>query len=77
MSHDAASMASMEDPSEGLGEVVSRVENAGDVFHEDVTTFFPVLNSEVLDVDVTRALCRDLVVDHVDGRKVVLVERSR
>ena len=46
-------MTSMEDPSEGLGEVISRVDDSSNVSHLNISTRFPVLDGKVLDVDVT------------------------
>jgi len=39
--------------------------------------FLPILHSEVLDVNVMRALSWDTSVDHVDGRLVVAVHDGR
>ena len=44
--------------------------------HEDVTSSFPVLKSKVLDINVARSFCRDVSIDHVDGRHVVFIESS-
>ena len=76
MTHDAASVAFVKDPSKRLGEVIGWVDDARDECHECVTSIFPVLCGEVLDVDVARATCRNACVDHVDGRLVVTVQRS-
>jgi hypothetical protein len=43
---------------------------------EDVTTVFPVLDCEHLDVNVATAFSRDPMIDHVDSRCIVLVNRS-
>ena len=70
MPHDAAGMAGMEHPTKGLGQVVTRVEDTRNEFHDEGASVFPVLDGEVLDVDVAGALSGDTRVDHVDGRLV-------
>ena len=77
MPHGAAGMALMEDPAQGLGEIIRWVDDPRDEFHEDVASIFPVLNGKVLDIDVARALGRDASVDHVDGQLVVTVKGGR
>lgn len=74
VSHEATSVTGMEDPSERLREVVGRVDNAGNVTHDDVAGVVPILNSKMLDVNVTRAFGRYTSVDHLDGRHVVFVD---
>ena len=44
--------------------------------HDDVTGGLPILNGEMLDINVTGALGRNVSVDHVDGRHIVFVEWS-
>ena len=46
------------------------------MLHDDVTSGFPILKSEVLDVDVARSFHGDVGIDHVDGRHVVFIESS-
>ena len=45
--------------------------------HDDVTGVLPVLDGEVLDLDVTRSLGGHTSVDHVNGRLVILVDGGR
>ena len=44
--------------------------------HDDVTSDFPILKSEVLDIDVMRSFHGDIGIDHVDGGHVVFIESS-
>jgi len=52
MAHNATSMPRMEDPTEGLGQIVSRVEDSRYVEHDDISGGFPVLDGEELDVNM-------------------------
>jgi hypothetical protein len=70
-------MTGVEYPAEGFSESVRRVDHTGDVGKEDITTVFPDLDGEHLDVNVTAAFSRDAMIDHVDGRCIVLVNGSR
>ena len=71
MAHGAAGMALVENPSEGLSEVIWGVDDAWDEVHDDIASIFPVLDGKVLDVDVAGALGGHLGVNHVDGGFVV------
>jgi len=51
--HEAVSVTGMENPAEGLGKVVTGVDNAGDGGEGNITVVFPVLDSEMLNVEVT------------------------
>jgi len=77
VTHDATRMASMENPAKGLGEVIRRIDDAWDVAHDNVASLLPVLNSKVLDINVTRTLGRNTSIDHLGSRHVVFVDRSR
>lgn len=67
VSHEAADVAQMENPAEGFGEVIGGVDDARDVTEFNDTTVFPVLDGEVLYVDMTGSLGGDSGVDHLDG----------
>ena len=67
----------MEDPTEGLGEIIGRVDDARDVFQDDVLGILPILDGKVLNINVAGALSRNTSVDHLDSRLVVFVDRSR
>ncbi len=76
VAHHATNMPGMEDPTERLGEGIRWVDDSRDVVHVDVAVSLPVLDSEELNVDVTRSISRDVVVDHLDRGHVVFVDRS-
>ena len=76
MSHDTPCVARMQDPTEGLGKVVGRIDNSREVSHDNVASILPVLDGKVLDVNVTRSLSRNSSIDHFDRGHVVLVDRS-
>jgi len=46
------------------------------VLHDNVTSVFPILDGEVLDVDVASAVRRYSGINHLDCGLVVTVERS-
>jgi len=52
MAHNATSVPRMEDPTERLGQIVSRVEDSRYVEHDDISGGFPVLDGKELDVDM-------------------------
>ena len=76
MSHDAASVTLMEDPSKRLGEVVAAEDGARTKTHDDVTSFLPILEGKPLDVNVSGALSRNPSIDNLDGGFVVPVKGS-
>ena len=55
MSHGPADVSAVKDPTESLGKRISRVDDAGDVFKENVAMLLPLLDGEVLDCDVAGA----------------------
>ena len=76
MSHEATSVVRVENATDAFGEGVAGIDGTFDVFEEDVASTFPILDSKVLDVNVAGAFGRTAGVDHVDGRFVVLIEKS-
>ena len=42
--------------------------------HDNIFSFGPILNGKMLNVNMTRLFSGDTVVDHVDGRHVVIIE---
>jgi hypothetical protein len=78
MSHDAACMAFMKHPSQGLGEeIIGWIEDPRYELHDYATSIFPVLDSKVLDVNVTRALRRHSGIDHSFQSCVEVENRTR
>jgi hypothetical protein len=76
MTHDAANMAMMEDPTKGFGEGIGGVDYTRDVDHDDVTVAFPLLQGEVLNINMVRALGRLAGIGHQNSGLIVFVELS-
>ena len=55
MSHHATSMASKKNPSERFAKIVRRVNNSRDVTHPDLLVVGPILDREMLYIDVSSA----------------------
>ncbi len=66
----------MEGPAESLGGLVSVVDDARKMVHDDITPTTPLLDGKVLNVDMAGARSRLTLVDHRNGSHVVFVERS-
>lgn len=49
MSHEPATVSCMKNPTKRFSEVIGRVDDTRDMFHDDVTSIFPVLNGKELD----------------------------
>jgi len=71
VSHEAATVSVMEDPSDGFGEGVGAVDDAGNEDQEDVAGSFPFLDGEPLDVDVAGTWSWFVGVGHEDGSLIV------
>jgi hypothetical protein len=67
----------VKDPTKGLGEVICGVDNARDMAKFDVTLATPILDSEILDVNVPRTFGRLHRIDHPNGGYIVLEENGR
>jgi len=76
VTHNASRMASMENPAQGLREVIRRIDDTWDVAHDNVASLLPILNGKVLDINVMRTLSRNTSINHLDSRHVVFVDRS-
>ena len=77
VAHEASSMSGVENPANTFGKSVAGVDGAFDVLEEDMSSTFPILDGEVLDVDVSGAFGRASSIDHFDGRFVVFVKNGR
>jgi len=77
MPHDSAGMSVVQHPSKGLGEVIGKIDDTRDKFHDNCARILPILYNEVLDINVTRALSRHTSVDHIDGQLVVAAHDGR
>ena len=65
MSHDTASVSRMQNPSKGLGEIITGVNNPRNEGQSCITSFFPVLHSEVLNIDMAGSFGGDKSIHHV------------
>lgn len=66
-------MGGMKNPAKWHGEIIRRVDDTSSVVHYDFARIFPILDSNMLNIDVTRAFNRNVSVDHFDSRHVVFV----
>ena len=76
VSHGAAGVAAVKDPAEVLGELVRRVDDTGQVAHDNVALLAPFLDSEVLYIDMTGTFGRAGGVDHIDGCLVIFMKNG-
>jgi len=58
MAHSTPDMAMMEGPPKSLSGGIRWVDHAGDMGEPNNATLMPFLDSEVLDIDMTRTGCR-------------------
>ena len=52
VSHDTRTMTSMKNITKGYSEVIRRIDNPRNVFHDDITVFMLILNNEIPDNDM-------------------------
>ena len=76
VSHDSPSVTGVENPSKRLGKVIRWADNARDMMHDKVLLFLPFLNGKVLDINMTGAFSRNTIVNHIDSRDVITINRS-
>ena len=74
--HNATSVTRMWDPTKRFRKLVRGIDDSWDMTQDNVTGVFPVLNGEVLDVNVTRAISRLTAIDDMYSRHVVFVHGS-
>ena len=74
MAHETTGMTIVKNPADGFSHSITGVENTRDVTEKDVTGRFPILNSEVADVNVARAFGRDAIIDHLDAGFIIFIE---
>ena len=76
MFHAVVGMVRVKHPSKGLGEVITGVENAQEMLHDQVTLFVPFLNGEVLDLSAPSTWHGPVFVDHVQCSNIVNQQAS-
>ena len=77
MPHHASSVSRVKDPAKSFGEAIRDIDDSRNMLHVNFVGFSPVLNREVLDVNVTRTLGGNAAVDHIDRRHIVNKKRCR
>jgi hypothetical protein len=77
MSHEATGMSRMKYPANTFSESIAGIDGAFDVFEKDMSGALPVLDGEVLYVNVAGAFGRAPSIDHLDSRFIVLIEEGR
>lgn len=80
VTHQAAGMTKVESPAEGLGSLISSINNARNVMHDDLATSMPLLlKGKVLNVDMMRTGGGGWLafINHCNGGHVILIEWSR
>ena len=75
MTHRSSDMSVVKNPADGLGKVVAGVNHTRNVSHNDLSVFAPRLNCEELHFNVTRPRGRSTVINNVDARLVIHVQR--
>ena len=75
MAHGMMSMMRKKRPAKGLGSLVSDIDDARDMTHDNETMMLPLLNSKVLYVNVSGVRSGLAFIDHGNGGDVVFVER--
>ena len=53
MSHETMSMSFVENPTKRFSKIITGVDNARDVSHDEVTFILPILNGKMLNVDMS------------------------
>lgn len=70
-------MTVMKHPTKCFCEVIRWVDVTGDVAKYYVTSFFPVLGSEMLNVDMLKTFCGKSSIDHLNDQHTVLINSCR
>ena len=65
----------VKDPPKGLGQHIGRIDNAWDVMEDNIAECAPVLKAKITDLDVTRSISGATMIDNLDRRIVVFVDR--
>ena len=71
MSHPPTPVSRVQDPAKSFRQVVTEVDDTWAVTQDDIALVSPFLNSEMLDLDVTRTWGRTRFVDH--GNRSLIV----
>ena len=74
MSHPPTAVSRVQDPTKSFRHVVTEVDDTWAVTQDDIALVSPFLNSEMLDLDVTRTRGRTRFVDH--GNRSLIVNEE-
>ena len=74
MAHGMMSMASKKGPAKCFVSMVSNIDDARDMTHDDETAMLPLLNGKMLDVNASGIRSGLAFVDHGNGGDIVFVE---
>ena len=74
VTHQTADMSKMQRSAERLGESICWVDDTWDVAEDNLAFGFPLLDGEVLDIDVPGTRCGSARVDHQNRRLIVFIE---
>ena len=77
MAHQTANMAMVERGAQGLRQRIGGVDNPWDVGEDNFLGSFPLLEGEMLDVDMTSTWCGAICIDHQDSRGVIFKQSGR
>jgi hypothetical protein len=76
VAHHTTDVVRVKYPTNALGESITRIDDAGDLFKNKVASFLPILDGKVLYVNMAGTLSGAIGVDHFNCRFVVFTDRS-
>ena len=77
VSHKAARVACVENPAERFCEIIGRIEDTFDVTKGNMAVLLPILDGEVLYLEMTDSISGMVIVDDLDGSFVVFKKWGR
>ena len=66
----------MQNPAESFSKHISWIDHSWKMFHDNVAKKSPVLKCEKSDLDVARSFSGATVIDNLDRRIIIFVDRS-
>ena len=72
MSHDSTRVMRVKNPAERFCEVISGVQDFRAMYELNLLSFFLILDREIRDIKVPRALRRTLRIHHLNGGHVMI-----
>ena len=74
MSHDITRMPRVKDPAKRLSQVIRWIDDSRDVFHNNITAGFPILDCKEPDINMTRPFSRFIGIDNINCRLVIFID---